>query len=104
MGAFTLHLTCNRPATILQAHKHSGHCRHRLRHKCPLLFLCDAKPCGYYAGRERCLRVLWQPPSQAHEPAAACKDANDVLMLYGIAAVQQCIEQARPLPVDGPFK
>lgn len=56
------------------------------------------------AGRDRCLRVLWQPPEQ-HAPAAGpCKDANDVLVQYGVYAVQQCIADAKPLPTDGAFE
>lgn len=43
-------------------------------------------------GRERCLVVEWPE---------GCKDANDVLKAYGPKILQACIEDAKPLPVEG---
>jgi twinkle protein len=46
-------------------------------------------------GPERCWRVEWPED---------CKDANDVLMRFGVEAVQNCIEGARPVPIEGIFE
>ena len=46
---------------------------------------------AYHAGRERCLRVLWQPSLQEGQPALPCKDANDVFMQF--CATLNCFEQ-----------
>jgi len=43
-------------------------------------------------GRHRCWISEWYP---------GCKDAGDTLRDYGPAAVQHCIEAARPWPVEG---
>jgi len=43
-------------------------------------------------GEERCWRVEWP---------ASCKDANDVLVAYGVAALESLIESARPWPIEG---
>lgn len=47
---------------------------------------------GRRIGLERCLRVTWP---------GGCKDANDVLVKHGPAALRQCIEEAEFYPVDG---
>lgn len=46
-------------------------------------------------GKERCLFVTWPD---------GCKDANDVLVKHGAEEVQECIDQARPYPVQGLFE
>ena len=46
-------------------------------------------------GPERCWRVEWPE---------GCKDANEALMTYGLEAVREAIEWARPLPVEGAFE
>jgi twinkle protein len=46
-------------------------------------------------GRERCQRVKWPEGS---------KDANDVLMQHGKHKLVECIDCARPYPVDGVFE
>lgn len=43
-------------------------------------------------GREKCLVAKWPD---------GCKDANDVLMQYGAAMLRQCIDEAKPVPVEG---
>jgi twinkle protein len=43
-------------------------------------------------GRHRCWTVEWPDD---------CKDAGDALRLHGAEVVQQCIEAARPWPIDG---
>lgn len=43
-------------------------------------------------GPERCWRVTWPD---------GCKDANDVLLLHGAKTLRECIESARPLPIEG---
>ena len=43
-------------------------------------------------GKHRCWLVTWPD---------GCKDANDVLKSLGPAAVRDCIEAARPYPIDG---
>lgn len=43
-------------------------------------------------GSERCKVVSWPE---------GCKDANDVLMKHGKDAVTQCVDLAKPLPVEG---
>jgi twinkle protein len=43
-------------------------------------------------GRERCWRARWPQ---------GCKDANDVLVQLGRAALRACIEQATPYPIAG---
>ena len=43
-------------------------------------------------GRHRCWIAEWYP---------GCKDAGDTLRAYGPAAVQHCVEAARPWPVEG---
>lgn len=48
--------------------------------------------------------MLWQPPLHEGQPALPCKDANDILVHSGVAAVRRCIEEAKPLPTEGPFK
>lgn len=45
-------------------------------------------------GREKCLRVMWPE---------GCKDANEVLVQHGPRALRQCIEDAKPFPVEGVF-
>jgi twinkle protein len=45
-------------------------------------------------GPERFKRITW--PSD-------CKDANDVLMKHGATALKECIEKAKPHPVEGLF-
>lgn len=45
-------------------------------------------------GAENCLVVNWTD---------GCKDANDVLVKHGAAEVSDCIDAARPLPIDGAF-
>lgn len=46
-------------------------------------------------GREKCKRVTW--PS-------GCKDANEVLVMHGFDMLKACIEQAKPLPINGVFE
>lgn len=43
-------------------------------------------------GRESCWLVTWP---------AGCKDANEVLMRYGVAEIQDCIKKAKPYPIAG---
>jgi twinkle protein len=43
-------------------------------------------------GPERCYRATW---------SSECKDANDVLMSYGVETLRECIELATPWPVRG---
>ena len=38
------------------------------------------------------------------ESSPGCTDANDVLVQHGVDAIKYCIAQAKPLPVDGPFR
>jgi twinkle protein len=49
-------------------------------------------------GKEKCCRVQW--PSINDAPL---KDANEVLMHEGADVLRECIEQAKPLPIDGVF-
>jgi twinkle protein len=42
-------------------------------------------------GQERCWRVQWPE---------GCKDANDVLLKHGTAALREAIDQAKPWPID----
>lgn len=42
-------------------------------------------------GPERCWRVTWPD---------GCKDANDVLCTCGASTLRQCIEEAKPWPID----
>ncbi|MCH8113800.1 MAG: toprim domain-containing protein, partial [Proteobacteria bacterium] len=58
-------------------------------------------PGGYLAdelarrlGRDRTWLVDWP---------ADCKDANDVLVKYGVEKVRECIEAAKPYPVTGVY-
>lgn len=43
-------------------------------------------------GPERCWRVTWPD---------GCKDANDVLIQHGAASLRDCIEAAKPYPLEG---
>jgi twinkle protein len=43
-------------------------------------------------GAERCLTVLWP---------AGCKDANEVLLRHGVDMLRDCLDRARPCPVQG---
>jgi len=45
-------------------------------------------------GREKCLRVIWPED---------CKDANEVLVKHGAQRLRECIEDAKPFPVEGVF-
>ena len=45
-------------------------------------------------GRDRCLHVIWPDD---------CKDANEVLLKHGAEELRNCIEDAKPYPVDGVF-
>lgn len=45
-------------------------------------------------GREKCLRVVWPED---------CKDANEVLLKHGAQRLRECIEDAKPFPVEGVF-
>lgn len=45
-------------------------------------------------GRDKCLRVSWPED---------CKDGNDVLIKHGAQALHNCIEDAKPFPVEGVF-
>jgi twinkle protein len=45
-------------------------------------------------GIEKCKKVTWPE---------GCKDANDVLITYGDEALQKCIADAKPFPIDGLF-
>jgi twinkle protein len=49
-------------------------------------------------GKEKCCRVQWPSINDA-----ALKDANEVLMHEGAQVLRECIEQAKPLPIDGVF-
>ncbi|CAL9075667.1 unnamed protein product [Musa textilis] len=51
-------------------------------------------------GKERCLRVKW-PEKDATE---VCKDANEVLMLYGPDALKKVIENSELYPIRGLFQ
>ena len=46
-------------------------------------------------GREKCHRVTWPE---------GCKDANEVLVNYGSDILRECIEGARPYPLNGVFE
>jgi len=43
-------------------------------------------------GPERCWRVSWPP---------GCKDANNVLLQHGAETLRECIESAKPIPIEG---
>lgn len=43
-------------------------------------------------GLGRCLKVLWPD---------GCKDANDVLVKHGADRLRQCIDTAKPYPIEG---
>ncbi len=43
-------------------------------------------------GPERCWRVTWPD---------GCKDANDVLMQHGASSLRDCIQSAKPYPLEG---
>lgn len=45
-------------------------------------------------GREICQKVTWPDD---------CKDANEVLVKHGVEALKQCIQLAKPYPVEGVF-
>lgn len=45
-------------------------------------------------GREKCLRVAWPD---------GCKDANEVLIKCGAQVLRECIQDAKPFPVEGVF-
>jgi len=45
-------------------------------------------------GRDKCLHVIWPED---------CKDANEVLMKHGAQRLRECIEDAKPFPVEGVF-
>lgn len=45
-------------------------------------------------GRENCMKVTWPDD---------CKDANDVLVKHGATKLRECVEMAKPYPVDGLF-
>ena len=45
-------------------------------------------------GAEKCWRVDYPE---------GCKDANDVLVKYGVECVQELLEYARPMPIEGVF-
>lgn len=45
-------------------------------------------------GREKCLHVIWPED---------CKDANEVLAKHGAQRLRECIEDAKPFPVEGVF-
>jgi twinkle protein len=46
-------------------------------------------------GPEKCYRVTW------HE---GCKDANEVLMSYGVDGLLECLKDAAPVPIEGAFE
>jgi twinkle protein len=43
-------------------------------------------------GPDRCWRVTWPE---------GCKDANDVLLKYGKDELRRCIDEAKPMPIEG---
>ena len=43
-------------------------------------------------GPDRCWRVTWPD---------GCKDANDVLLQHGAASLRECIDNAKPYPLEG---
>ena len=43
-------------------------------------------------GPERCWRVTWPE---------GCKDANEVVLRHGAASLRQCIDEAKPFPLEG---
>lgn len=45
-------------------------------------------------GRDKCLRVTWPE---------GCKDANEVLVTHGAQVLRECIEDAKPFPLEGIF-
>ena len=45
-------------------------------------------------GRDKCLHVIW--PTD-------CKDANEVLIKHGVEVLRDCINDAKPYPVEGIF-
>ncbi len=67
-------------------------------------------------GPERCVRVRWPKlpfPGEAKtlwdgktivQPGDTFKDANETLYCAGIAAIQQAMRDARPIPIDGVFR
>ena len=46
-------------------------------------------------GPERCWRAQWPED---------CKDAGDVLIHHGVKVLAECIEGARPVPIEGAFE
>ena len=51
-----------------------------------------AKELARRLGPEKCFVITW---------ASECKDANDVLMSYGVEVLHECIDHAEPYPIDG---
>lgn len=45
-------------------------------------------------GREKCKTITWP---------GDCKDANDVLRSFGAETLRECIDLAKPLPIEGVF-
>lgn len=45
-------------------------------------------------GREKCKTVIWP---------GDCKDANEVLLSFGAEVLRECIDIAKPLPIEGVF-
>ncbi|KAG0492530.1 hypothetical protein HPP92_005928 [Vanilla planifolia] len=50
-------------------------------------------------GKERCWRVMW-PKKSATE---ICKDANEVLCIYGVDVLKEVMEKAELFPIHGLF-
>lgn len=46
-------------------------------------------------GRDRCWIVRWPDD---------CKDANEVLVKHGADVLKECIESAKPIPIEGAFE
>ena len=62
-------------------------------------------------GRERCWRVSWPgsaleaaTATAALDPAAARKDANEVLVKDGPDWLRELIERAEPTPINGLYR
>ena len=63
-------------------------------------------------GRERCLRINWTidttcNPNLGNTDSDICtvrKDANEMLIQDGVAAVQHCVNNPQPLLAEGPYR
>ena len=101
------------PEAAQHSLQHCWHIRSRLSSQ-SLISSVTHKLHGIFpAGRDRCLRIDWtvEPTSamanQSSIELAGCiarKDANEMLVQDGPEAIRQCIDRAKPLPLEGPYR